>query len=58
MTTADLTRTEIEAILATAEARTQSGADRRRTARIPAINEADYCPDCGWYLPNGDHGAC
>jgi hypothetical protein len=30
----------------------------RLVASIPAIPESDYCPECGWYLPNGDHAVC
>jgi hypothetical protein len=54
MTTNDLTREDIDAILAKAEARE----DRRPVVALPVIPESDYCPDCGWYLPGGDHGAC
>lgn len=52
-TTFDLTREECEAILAAAQRR-----DARPVARIPAIPESDFCPECGWYLPDGGHGAC
>lgn len=29
---------------------------------VPKINEADYCPDCGWYVGDDEgrasHGVC
>ena len=31
-------------------------------ANTPAINESDYCPECGWYVGDDDgrdtHGIC